>query len=122
MSRDSLDPARFVPANRSLLISLPLCADIPFHLLEPFFLKCEYKRLRSREVLLSPGQANFYLYVLLSGQLTIHIESLESEKGFQVMPGEFVGEVSIIDNLAPTAYVAASENSLLLCIHETVLW
>jgi sigma-B regulation protein RsbU (phosphoserine phosphatase) len=121
-SVDSLDPARFVPDNQSLLISLPLCADIPFHLLEPFFLKCEYKRLQYREVLLSPGQANFYLYVLLSGQLTIHIESLESENGFRVLPGEFVGEVSIIDNLAPTAYVAASEDSLLLCIHETVLW
>ena len=39
-----------------------------------------------------------------------------------MLPGEFVGEVSIIDNLAPTAYVAASEDSLLLCIHETVLW
>ena len=121
-SVDSIDPARFVPDNQSLLISLPLCTDIPFHLLEPFFLKCEYKRLQYQEVLLSPGQANFYLYVLLSGQLTVHIDSLESEKGFQVLPGEFVGEVSIIDNLAPTAYVAASEDSLLLCIHETVLW
>ena len=69
-SVDSIDPARFVPDNQSLLISLPLCADIPFHLLEPFFLKCEFKRLQYREVLLSPGQANFYLYVLLSGQLT----------------------------------------------------
>jgi len=120
---DSLDPALFVPANQALLISLPLCVDIPFHLLEPFFLKCEYKRLQCREVLLSPGQANLYLYVLLSGQLTVHIESLESEKGlFKVLPGEFVGEVSIIDNLAPTAYVAASQDSLLLCIQETVLW
>jgi sigma-B regulation protein RsbU (phosphoserine phosphatase) len=121
-SADYLDPARFVGDNQDLLISLPLCADIPFCLLEPFFLKCEFKHLQFREVLLSPGQANFYLYVLLSGQLTVHIDSLESEKGFQVLPGEFVGEVSIIDNLAPTAYVAASEDSLLLCIHETVLW
>ena len=122
MPEDFLSSARFVVANQALLISLPLCADIPFRLLEPFFLKCEFKQLQSRQVLLSPGQANQYLYVVLFGHLNVHTESLESEKGFQVLPGEFVGEVSIIDNLAPTAYVSASEKSLLLCIHETVLW
>lgn len=121
-SDSNLDPARFVPANPGLLSSLPLCEGIPFHSLESFFLKCEYKHMECRELLLSPGQTNHYLYVLLSGQLTIHIDSLESDKGFDVQPGEFVGEVSIIDNLPPTAFVAASQDSLLLCIPETVLW
>lgn len=119
---DSLDPIRLVPDNQDILISLPLCTGIPFHLLEPFFFKCEYLRLNRGDLLLSPGQANHHLYILLSGRLTIHIDTLKSEKGFLVQPGEFVGEVSIIDGLAPTAYVAASEDSLILCIHETLLW
>ncbi|MGZ8158297.1 MAG: PP2C family protein-serine/threonine phosphatase [Methylobacter sp.] len=121
-STNNLDPAKFVPVNQDLLISLPLCADIPFYLLEPFLLKCEYKLVECRELLISPGQNNHYLYVLLSGQLSAHINPLELDKGFRVLPGEFVGEVSIVDNQAPTSYVSASQDSLLLCIHETVLW
>lgn len=119
---DFLDPVRFVANNQELLLSLPLCAGIPPSLLEPFFLKCEYKRLQNRELLISPGQANHYLYVLLSGQLSAHVNLLELEKGFRVHPGELVGEVSIVDNQAPTAYVSAFQDSLLLCVPETVLW
>ncbi|MCI0666606.1 MAG: SpoIIE family protein phosphatase [Methylococcaceae bacterium] len=118
----SLDPIEFVAANRDVLASLPLCSGLPFDLLEPFFLRCEYKRLNRGNLLLSPGKANRHLYLLLSGRLTIHIDSHESEKGFPVQPGDFVGEVSIIDGLAPTASVTASEDSLLLCIHERLLW
>lgn len=119
---DVLDPIEFVPANQNLLTSLPLFANIPFRLLEPFLLKCEYKRLRRQEILLAPGQINQHLFLLLSGQLAVHIDSLESEKGFLIQSGEFVGEVSIIDGLAPTAYVVTYEDSIILCIHETILW
>ncbi len=119
---DSLDPVGFVRANQDILASLPICNGIPFRLLEPFFLKCEYRRLNRGDVLLSPGVANHHLYLLLSGQLSIHIDGLGSAKRFSIDPGDFTGEVSIIDGLAPTAYVVASEDSLILCIHETVLW
>lgn len=112
----------FVADHRALLMGQPLFAGIDFRQLQPFLEKCEFRHLQEREVLISPGCPNEYLFVLLSGQLYVHIESLESDKGFTVDEGEFVGEVSIIDNLAPTAYVAASRDSLLLCIHESVLW
>ena len=119
---DSLDSITFVSAHQDLLTTLPICAGIPFHLLEPFLLQCEYKRLNLGELLLSPGQANHYIFLLLSGQLAIHIDTLASNQGFFIQPGEMVGEVSIIDGLAPTAYVNALEDSLIMAIHETVLW
>ncbi|MGR8979153.1 MAG: PP2C family protein-serine/threonine phosphatase [Gammaproteobacteria bacterium] len=119
---DTLEPHDFISKKQDLLTALPLFSGIPFHLLEPFFLKCEYRRLKTGDQLLSPGQANYYLYLLLSGQLTISFDTFESDKGIFVQPGGFVGEVSISDGLAPSAYVAATEESLILCIHETVLW
>ncbi len=119
---DIKDPVEFVAANRGSLTALPICAGISFQLLAPFLRKCEFRWLTAGELLLSPGQANHYLFVLLSGRLMIHIHALESEKGFLVQPGEMIGEVSIIDGLAPTAYVTASERSLIMGIHETVLW
>lgn len=120
--KDALDPVTFVSDHQHLLTSLPLFADIPFRILEPFLRKCEYRNLNRHELLLAPGQVNQYLFLLLEGQLAIHIDRLESEKGFLVQPGEFVGEVSIIDGLAPSAYVVAHEDSLILCIHEAHLW
>ncbi|KJV07729.1 hypothetical protein [Methylocucumis oryzae] len=60
--------------------------------------------------------------MLLEGELTVHIDNLESHKGFQIKPGEFVGEVSIIDGQVPTAYVRTSEPSLVISIHESLLW
>jgi sigma-B regulation protein RsbU (phosphoserine phosphatase) len=118
----SLEPPSFVPAHCDLLVSLPLLTGLPYQILEPFLLNCEYKQLQCQERLLSPGQNNAYLYVLLSGQLSAHIKENEADKGFRILPGEFVGEVSIVDNQPPTSFVSAVQSSLLLCIHETVLW
>jgi len=66
-STDSLDPVWFISTYQNLLISLPLCAGISLDLLEPFLLKCEYRSLEPQEQLLSPGQVNQYLYVVVSG-------------------------------------------------------
>jgi sigma-B regulation protein RsbU (phosphoserine phosphatase) len=117
-----LAPDRALQEHRDLLASLLLCSGIPFSWLEPFFRKCEFQQLPPKSPLLSPGIPNHYLYVLLSGELVVHMEATDYEKGLQVLPGEFVGEISIIDSLAPTAYVTAVQESLLLCIPETVLW
>jgi len=118
-----LDPVEFVVGHRERLIALSLFAGLPYPQLEAFFHQCEFRRLTYKDVILSPLQVNHYLFILLDGELTIHIESLESDKGFKVMPGELVGEVSIIDGQAPTAHVVASaEESHVLCIHETLLW
>jgi len=65
---------------------------------------------------------NHHLYLLLSGEIEIYIDFVGSTKKFTVAVGEMVGEVSIIDGLAPTGFVAATAESVLLAIHESVLW
>jgi phosphoserine phosphatase RsbU/P len=119
---DLLDPVQFVAEHQDLLASLPISAGVPFGRLESVLHKCAYKRLRNGQLLLSPGHANDCLYVLLSGRLAIRVHTSSTEKDIAVQPGEFVGEVSIIDGLAPTAFVTAAEDSLILAIQETVLW
>jgi sigma-B regulation protein RsbU (phosphoserine phosphatase) len=122
MDTGNLDPETFVSANRALLSALPLCEGIAFDLFEPFFLKCAYRRLYPGDLLLSPGVPNHHLYLLLSGEIEIYIDFVGSTKKFTVAVGEMVGEVSIIDGLAPTGFVAATAESVLLAIHESVLW
>lgn len=122
MNTATLDPEAFVSRNRALLAALPLCEGIPFELFEPFFLQCEYRRLHPGELLLAPGAPNHHLYLLLSGEIEIYVDFVGSTKKFAVAVGEFVGEVSIIDGLAPTGFVAATAESVVLAIQESVLW
>ena len=117
-----LSPGAFIANHRERLAALPLFADIPFTLLEPLLLRCEYHQLPTGAVLLSPGMANRHLYLLLSGELIVHLESLASDKGFRIDAGEFAGEVSIIDGMSPTAQVSAGQDCLVIAIPETLLW
>jgi sigma-B regulation protein RsbU (phosphoserine phosphatase) len=122
MNEQRLDPVAFVASNPQLLSRLPVYEGIPFELLQPLLLRCEYRRLDAGDLLLSPGVPNHELFFLLSGQLSIYVDFVGSDKNFEVGLGEFVGEVSIIDGLAPTGFVAATAASVVLAIHERILW
>lgn len=118
----ALAPGEFIADHRAQLAALPLFEGIPLTVLEPLLLRCEYLRLPDGAVLLAPGEANRHLYLLLAGQLVVHLESLDSAKGFRIDAGEFAGEVSIIDGMPPTAWVSAAQDSLVIAIPETLLW
>lgn len=118
----ALAPGEFIADHRAQLAALPLFEGIPLTVLEPLLLRCEYLRLPDGAVLLAPGEANRHLYLLLAGQLVVHLESLDSAKGFRIDAGEFAGEVSIIDGMPPTAWVSAARDSLVIAIPETLLW
>jgi len=83
---------------------------------------CERKKVSAGTVLLSPEQGNQHIYILLSGALRVHINTLDSPPLNFIKPGECVGEMSIIDQLQPSAYVVAEEESCLLSLPQKVLW
>lgn len=84
--------------------------------------KCRYRRLQKDEVLLSTEEVNHFLYVLVEGRLVIQLGPYEEIPLATVEPGECVGEMSIIDDRAPSAQVSASEPTLVLEIEQEVLW
>ncbi|MBF0177266.1 MAG: GGDEF domain-containing protein [Magnetococcales bacterium] len=83
---------------------------------------CSVRHLQREEVLLAPGQANNEIYLLLSGTLRIHLETLGTPALTMIQPGECVGEMSIIDNEIASAFVVAAEKCTLLSIHQEALW
>ena len=99
-----------------------LFADVPVKALRALLAHCEVLALEAEERLLAVGQTNRTLYLLLEGQLKIHIDHANSEDGFVVVPGECIGEISIIDGKPTTAHVLAGQPSLVLAIPEAVLW
>jgi len=74
------------------------------------------------EVILTPGQKNDSIYLLLSGRLQIHLNDKESSDFILINPGECVGEMSIIDGKPVSAYVLAETTSRVLVIHEKEFW
>ncbi|HSC83681.1 MAG TPA: GGDEF domain-containing protein [Pseudomonas sp.] len=82
------------------------------------FRACE---LEAGEVLLSPFNRNQYLYLLLDGELKVYLGSLENHAVSTLLSGDCAGEISFIDNDHPSAYVVASQPSLVLRLHRESL-
>lgn len=74
------------------------------------------------QVLLSPDIPNSRVYILLSGQLHVHLASPDSEPLLTLEPGDCAGEMSIIEDKDPSAWVIADQDCHLIVVDQTILW
>jgi sigma-B regulation protein RsbU (phosphoserine phosphatase) len=112
----------FQRLNLGLLRSHRLLAGIPAAQLEALAAKCRLVVVAPGEVLLTPGRENHTLYFLLSGRLQVHLDSQDSANTFPILPGEIIGEMSIIEGRPVLAWVVGAEPTQLLAMDETVFW
>ncbi len=77
--------------------------------------------LSEGEILLSTSRLNKEIHFLVQGELKIYLDKKSPDEIACVLPGDCVGEISIIDDRPPSAYVKATTNSLLLSINRSVL-
>lgn len=110
------------PAPLPDFSSLGIFANIPPDQLQQLLDICPTLQLAPNEILLAPGQENENLYVLLTGRLRVHLDTVDSHHALQVEPGQFMGEMSIIENAHTSAYVVADMPSQVLLIHEKLFW
>ncbi len=83
---------------------------------------CEVRVLEACEVLLEKGQANRIMYMVLSGQLSVSLEGAQSPPVAHLEEGQTVGELSVIDGSAASAWVRADGPTRLLCVNEPTFW
>ena len=81
---------------------------------------CPLAKFRKDEVVLSAGESNHSIHLLLSGQLRVQLE-LSLQPIAKVEPGELVGEISVVDGEPTTAYVVAEEDCRVLVLDESTL-
>ena len=108
--------------KRSLLDSLRLFKGVFPDDIQTMLQRCERRDLAAGEILLSPGDSNEEVFVVLSGSLDVHVGSPDAPALTTMEAGDCVGEMSIIEDRDPSAYVIAVEDSHLLVIHRSVLW
>lgn len=108
--------------KRKLLNSLELFKGVSPDDVQDLLQHCERRDLAAGELLLSPDAKNEYVFIVLSGSLNIHVGSPDAPVLVTMDVGACVGEMSIIEDCDPSAFVIGAEDSHLLVIHQTVLW
>jgi diguanylate cyclase (GGDEF)-like protein len=108
--------------RRSLLQGIALFRGIDADSMNDLLPQCGRMDVKQGDVLLSPERENHCVYVVLSGRLTVHLGSLDAPKIADLGPGSCAGEMSLIENKDPSAFVVATEPSHLMVISHTLLW
>jgi diguanylate cyclase (GGDEF)-like protein len=85
-------------------------------------LAAKHRRLEQGQPLIVQGAANSSMFLVLQGQLGVHLDNLEGEPVATIGRGEIVGEMSLLDGAPASAHVVAREVSELLEVKEDDFW
>ena len=80
------------------------------------------RRLEAGEVLIRQGARNACMYLVLRGELGVHLDSTETDAVAVIGAGETVGELSMLDGSAASAFVVARTGCRLLEVDEEDFW
>ncbi len=108
--------------RRTLLEGLDLFKGVNPEDIADLLTQCGRRDLAPGETLIEPGEHNEHVYVVLSGSLTVHVGATDNPPLTRMETGACVGEMSIIEDRDPSAFVIGFEASHLLAIHQSVLW
>lgn len=108
--------------QRTLLEALDLFRGVRPDDVHAFLRRCDRRDLANGEMLLSPDIPNESVYIVLSGSLDVRVGSPAAPILAKLAIGACAGEMSIIEDRDPSAYVIAAEPTHLLVIHHSLLW
>ena len=108
--------------KRSLLAGLELFQGVDPEDVQEMLQRCDRRDIEAGELLLSPLARNEHVFVVLSGSLNVHVGDPDTPVLATMDVGACVGEMSIIEDRDPSAYVIGAEAAHLLVIHQSVLW
>ncbi len=77
--------------------------------------------LKEGEVLLDPLNDNESLFLLVSGELLVCLDPSSDSSVARIRPGECAGELSIIDDRPPSAYVISGVPSQVIALDRATL-
>jgi len=108
--------------KRSLLAGLELFQGVAPDDVQALLQECDRRDVEAGEIILSPENKNDHVYLVLSGRLHVRVGSSDAPVIATMDVGACAGEMSIIEDRDPSAFVIAAEPSHLLVIHQSVLW
>ena len=119
ISLESLGYAIDTDFRRTLLQGIALFRGIDADCVGDLLPRCGRMDVTEGEVLLSPDRENHCVYVVLSGRLARASRLARRAENRRLGPGSCAGEMSLIEDKDPSAFVVATENSHLMVISHT---
>jgi diguanylate cyclase (GGDEF)-like protein len=110
------------PDIRHFLSGLLLFNGVDIRAVGPFLARTHRRDIKAGEVLISPATRSSSVYVILSGALEVRLESADSAPLTILHPGQCAGEMSIIEEKDPSAWVIAARDCHLMVIEQDLLW
>lgn len=110
------------PEILDVLRSAPLFQGVPDQLLTKHLSKSQLHPLSCDQILLTPGQPNDTIYIVLSGRLRIQSKALDVEPIAILGKGECVGEMSMLGEAPVSAYAIAATACELLTLPHAAMW
>lgn len=113
MSSNNLET---LPISRSEFYKLDVFKNVAFESLAGYLLGCSTLVVEPGTLLIDPEHPKRQLLVLLEGHLEVVLHSQGGNFTDSIFPGHCAGEMSIFENMEPSAKVYAKEKSKLLVI------
>ena len=104
-----------------LVLHSPLFRHVPLPVVQSVVQAASARDLAMGDVLLTVGDANDTLFVVLSGALDVHVGQSDTPH-IRLGTGDCVGELSVIDRSTASAEVVAVEATRLLAIDRREVW
>lgn len=80
------------------------------------------RKLVPGDILIRQGARNDSMFLVLRGELGVHLDSIEADPVAVIGPGETVGELSLLDGSEASAFVVARTVCRLLEVEEADFW
>jgi diguanylate cyclase (GGDEF)-like protein len=108
--------------DRALTEQNSLFEGMDFSGIEYMLERCQLRDLETGEKLLQPEVANSFLYLILEGELSVHLIGQSTLEHVTMIPGECAGEISLVDGKNPSALVVASKPTRVLAVPHDTVW
>ena len=118
----SKEPDTIISISPAEFHKIPLFKSLNYEDLEDILFKCALLRIEEGSVVIAPGQPNQRLYILVRGEMSIHLEDVDAEPVATFGRGDVFGELSVIDAQPASAFVVARSNCRLLGIDKDSWW
>ncbi len=82
----------------------------------------ELREISAGEVIIKQGEPNATMYMLVEGELAVHLDDIDSDALAIVKAGELVGELSLLDGSVASAFVTAHTKCKVLAVGEDAFW
>jgi diguanylate cyclase (GGDEF)-like protein len=118
----STDQDRREALDSAALAQLDVLKGVSLESVQDLLDRCPLRQIAAGEQLLHKGQVNSSMYLILSGRLAIHLDSVDDEPLTVVEAGDMVGELSMIDEHPVSTHVVAAEPTRLLVVDQATFW